>query len=159
MADPILGGVLGGVARLAPEILGFFNRRGERKHELKLGEQQLELIKAQSHTRLEETAAQSEADQSATALQALRDSIQSQAKQTGIKWVDAISASVRPVWTYLVLLSWATVHYVNVGVAIAQSASWREIQHVLWTSDDAAMLSTLATFWFLDRVIRKAPVR
>lgn len=32
--DPIMGGALGAVARLAPEVLGFFDKRAERKHEL-----------------------------------------------------------------------------------------------------------------------------
>src|SRR5690606_9273658 len=55
--EPILGGLLGGVARLAPEILKFFDRRNERKHELALAEHQLELIRVQHHTRMDEITA------------------------------------------------------------------------------------------------------
>lgn len=39
------GGLLGGVARLAPEVIKLFERRGERKHELAPAEHQLELIR------------------------------------------------------------------------------------------------------------------
>ncbi len=154
--DPIFGGLLGGVARLAPEVLGFFDKRNERKHELALGAQQQELLKLQSTTHLADVAASSEAAQATAALNALQEAIKAQATPTGIKWVDAISATVRPVWTYLILLAWATVKYVNVGVLLYQHQDWASIQQILWTADDAAMMSTLATFWFLDRVIRKS---
>lgn len=155
--EPILGGLLGGVARLAPEVIKFFDRRNERKHELALAEHQLELIRIQHHTRMDEITAGSEAQQAVTALEALREAVRAQAQPTGIRWVDALSASVRPVWTYLVLLAWATVKYVNVFVALRRAEDWEAVQAILWTADDATMLSTLATFWFLDRVIRKSP--
>lgn len=154
--DPIFGGALGAVARLAPEVLNFFDRKNVRQHELALGEQQAELIKLQGHTKLEEIHASGDVAQAATALEALRESIKAQATPTGIKWVDALSGSVRPVWTYLVFLSWASVKYVNVAMSIAQHKDWPEVQALLWTADDATMLSTLATFWFLDRVLRKS---
>lgn len=157
MTDPITGAIVGGIARFAPEVLKFFDRRNERKHELALGEQQARLIELQSHTRLEEIRAQGDEAQAVAGLEALRDAIQAQAKPTGIRWVDALSATVRPVWTYLVLLAWATVKYVNVAMAIAHAEDWETVQSILWTTDDATMLSTLATFWFLDRVIRKSP--
>lgn len=155
--EAILGGLLGGVARLAPEMLKFFDRKNERAHELKVLQEQRELISLQSHTRIDEIGAESEGAQAAAAMEALRESIRAQAQPTGIRWVDALSATVRPVWTYLVLLAWASIKYINVGVLWAQGADWEAIQPVLWTVDDASMLSTLATFWFLDRVIRKAP--
>jgi len=159
MADPIIGAGLGALARLAPEMLNFFDRKNARKHELALGEQQAELIKLQGHTKLEEVRTAGEVAQAAAAIEALRESIKAQALPTGIKWVDALSASVRPVWTYLVLLTWASVKHINVGMSIVQDRPWTEIQALLWTADDATMLSTLATFWFLDRVIRKSSAR
>lgn len=159
MADPILGGLLGGGLRVLPEVFSFFNRRGERKHELALGTQQADMLLLQSKTHLAEIEAQSSATLDAAGMAALVDSIKAQAAPTGIKWVDAISASVRPVWTYLILLSWATVKYVNVGVALARGGDWDHAQAILWTSDDVSMLSTLMTFWFLDRVIRRQQAR
>ena len=39
----ILGSVLGGVFRLAPEVLKFLDRKNERLHELKMFEQQCQL--------------------------------------------------------------------------------------------------------------------
>src|SRR5690606_13063475 len=135
--EPILGGLLGGVARLAPEVIKFFDKRNERKHELALVEHQLELIRVQHHTRMDEITAGSEAQQAVTALEALREAVRAQGTPTGIRWVDALSASVRPVWTYLVLLAWATVKYVNVFVAIQRADDWGAVQAILWTADDA----------------------
>lgn len=155
MADPITGAIVGAVARLAPEVLKFFDRKGERAHELALGAQQQKLIELQSSTRLAEINAQSESSQAVTALEALRDSIKSQATATGIKIVDALSALVRPLWTYLVLLMWATVKFFDIGMAVVRDLPWEQIRPIIWGGDDAAMLATLSTFWFLDRVIRK----
>ena len=151
----VLGGVGGGVLRLAPEVLKFFDRKNERAHELALGKQQQDLIQLQSNTHLAEIGAQSESTQAATALEALRDSIKAQAIPTGIKWVDAASAFVRPYWTYLVLNTWAAVKVTDVWVAIARDLDWEHIRPIVWGPEDAGMIATLAGFWFLDRVIRK----
>lgn len=155
-AQPIVSALAGGALRVVPELFNFFNRRGERKHELALGQQQMELLKLQSSTHLSEIAATSEAAQTAAALAALTESIKAQAAPTGVKWVDAMSALVRPVWTFLILLSWETVKVVNTGVALYRGMEWTSAQALLWNADDTSMLSTLMTFWFLDRVIRKA---
>lgn len=151
----VLGGLSGGLLRLAPEALKFFDRKNERQHELALQDGQLKLLTAQSNTRLEEVRSQSEATQAATSLEALRDAIKAQAVPTGIKFVDALSALVRPVWTYLVLGIWASVKVVDVAFAITRGLPWEQLRPVVWSADDAGMLATLATFWFLDRVIRK----
>ena len=151
----VLGGATGGLLRLAPEAFKLWDRHNERKHELALGEQQQRLLQLQSSTRLAEIGVQSESTQAASALEALRDAIKAQANPTGIKWVDAASALVRPLWTYLVLGMWASVKVVDVGFAIARHLPWEQMRPVVWAADDAGMLATLATFWFLDRVIRK----
>lgn len=155
MTDPITSALLGGVARLAPEILGFFDKRNERKHELALGEQQMTLIQLQSKTKLAEVSATADAAHDAATLQALVESIKAQATPTGIKWVDALSAAVRPVWTYLVLLAWASTKTTNIVVAYLAHMDWSVIQPMVWNNDDAGMLAMLSTFWFLDRVLVK----
>lgn len=151
----VLGGLSGGLLRLAPEALKFFDRKNERQHELALQDGQLKLLAAQSNTRLEEVRTQSEATQAATALEALRDTLKAQAAPTGVRWVDALNASVRPVWTYYVLLTWGTVKVIDVSFAIARDLPWVQLRPVVWGAEEAAMLATLCTFWFLDRVIRK----
>jgi hypothetical protein len=151
----VLGGATGGLLRLAPEAFKLFDRHNERKHELALGEQQQRLLQLQSNTRLAEVRAQGEASDSATALQALRDAIAAQGKATGIEWVDALNASVRPVWTYYVLLIYGAVKVTDTWLAIARDLPWDQIRPLVWGAEDAAMLSALSTFWFLDRVLRK----
>jgi hypothetical protein len=160
MADPILGGLLGGALRVVPEVFTFFDKRNARKHELALGEQQAELLKLQASTHLAEIGAQGQQVLDAAGMEALVASIKAQGTPSGIKWVDAISASVRPVWTYLVLLSWFTVTKVIASVVLIQSgATLQQFSERIWVADDSAMLSTLMTFWFLDRVLRKQQVR
>lgn len=155
IASPILGALTGGVARLVPEMLNFFDRKNRRKHELDLGTQQLELVKTQGATRLAEIDAQSIADQTTKSIDALSAVLQAQAKPTGIRWIDAINSAVRPIWTYLVLLSWASVKITNTLVALVNHLDWEKVQPLIWGGDETTMMSTLLTFWFLDRVLVK----
>lgn len=155
MADPLSGVLLGGIARLAPEILGFFDKRNQRKHELALGQQQADLLKIQSTTRLAEIDAQALADQTSKSIDALKEVLVAQAKPTGIRWVDAINAAVRPIWTYLVLLSWASVKIMNVTIGLVRDLDWEKMQPLIWGQDEITMMATLLSFWFLDRVIVK----
>lgn len=151
----LVGGAGGGVLRLVPEVFKIWDRRNERTHELALGEQQQRLLQLQSSTHLAEVGAQGEQTQAATALEALRDAIKSQGAATGVKWVDALSASVRPVWTYYVLLIYGAVKVTDTWFAIARHLDWEHIRPLVWGPEDAAMVAALSTFWFLDRVIRK----
>lgn len=155
MTDPISSALLGGLARLAPEVLGFFDKRNARKHELAMNEFQLKLVALQSTNKLAEVSANADAAHDAAALQALVESIKAQATPSGIKWVDALSAAVRPIWTYLVLLAWASTKSINIAVAYVNHMDWSAIQPMVWGNDDAGMLAMLSTFWFLDRVLTK----
>ena len=52
MIETLLGGLLGGAFRLAPEILKWFDRRGERGHELAMQDKALEFEKLRGAQRM-----------------------------------------------------------------------------------------------------------
>src|SRR5690349_13526404 len=94
--DPIIGGALGAIARFAPEVLGFFDRKDKRKHELAVlaANRTVEQIKADGEFRTK-------------SLEALNSAITTQGQVTGVKWVDAVNALIRPIIT----IQWVIVLY------------------------------------------------
>jgi len=60
MIETLLGGLLGGAFRLAPEVLKWFDRQGERGHELAMQDKALEFEKLRGAQRMSEIAAAAE---------------------------------------------------------------------------------------------------
>ena len=58
MIETLLGGLLGGAFRLAPEILKWLDRNGERAHELAMQDKALEFEKLRGAQRMAEILAQ-----------------------------------------------------------------------------------------------------
>lgn len=150
MIETLLGGLFGGLFRLAPEVLNFFDKDNERKHELAMQDKQLEFEKLRGTNAL---ALQQEVSYG-LGLDALSKAVESQGKPTGIKWVDALTASVRPVLTYWFMAIYMLVKSTFIYMAV-QDSGWVEAMNGAWTSDDMAIFSGIITFWFLSRVFDK----
>ena len=54
MIETLLGGLLGGLFRLAPEVLKWIDRAGERRHELAMQDKALEFEKLRGAQRMAE---------------------------------------------------------------------------------------------------------
>lgn len=146
----ILGGLLGGAFRLVPELFKFLDAKNERAHELAMQDKQLEFAKLQGQQKIQEAQIQQET----VDIGALRDVLVAQAQPTGVKWLDAVNGSVRPVMTYLLLCLYIAVKY-TIGLALYNSgADALTIAKTLYTPDDQALFWGIANFWFLDRVIK-----
>ncbi len=61
MIETLLGGLLGGAFRLAPEILKWLDRRGKRGHELAMQDKVLEFEELRGAQRMSEIGAGAEA--------------------------------------------------------------------------------------------------
>ncbi len=151
--DALVGGVLGGIARLAPEVLKFLDRKSERKHELALGSQQFELVKLQGQTRLDESRVTADAAQMVAGIQAVQEAYASQ--KTGFKFADTLGASVRPVVTYIIVLVWLAVKLAAYTQLLSMGIGWDVALTTLWSGDDVMMLSGVTNFWFLSRVFER----
>jgi hypothetical protein len=151
--DALIGGALGGIARLAPEVMKFFDRKAERQHELSLGAQQQDLIKLQSSTHLAQTQVETDAAQIVAGVQALQSAYASQ--KTGFKFADSLSASVRPVVTYIIVGAWLLVKAAAYSQLTAKGISWDVAALSLWNGDDVMMLAGVTNFWFLSRVFER----
>jgi hypothetical protein len=154
--ETLLSGLGGGVLRLSPEVMKLVDRKNERAHELSLQAAQLELAKSQNASQLAVAQVGANTEQTVSYMNALKEAYAGQFKPTGIGWVDAASALVRPFWTYLVLLTWASIKIGDAAFVVYRGLPWENTRPVIWGPEDAAMLAMLSTFWFLDRVIAKS---
>ena len=80
MIETLLGGLLGGAFRLAPEILKWFDRRGERGHELAMQDKALEFEKIRGAQRMDEIGAGADAAWNVGAIDTLREAVRTQLK-------------------------------------------------------------------------------
>jgi hypothetical protein len=136
--DALVGGLAGAVVRAVPEVMKFFDRKQERKHELALGEQQFNLVKLQENTKLETATVETQASQFTQAVGALQAAYNGQ--KSGVAWADAVSSTVRPAVTY--------------GFAAAYLI--QKMHQGTWDATDTAIFSGILNFWFMGRVFDKA---
>lgn len=154
MLETLLGGLLGGVFRIVPEFLKLLDAKNERKHELDMQDKALEFQKLQGEQKLSEITAQGQQDWNVGSLDALKSAIKTQVK-TGVKWVDALSATVRPVVTYWFMSLYCLTKVAAFALIIQQGGDWISAVHTIWTTDDMALFAGIMNFWFLGRVFDK----
>jgi hypothetical protein len=138
----VLGGVLGLLGRLAPEVMKFLDQKNERAHELAMFDRQCELEKVRGQIKLEEIGAQRDLGLDVGAMTAFGEAIKQQTEMVKVAggWVASLSASVRPVLTYSLLVLYACSRY---------SAGW------VFTPDDMALFSGVVNYFFLNRTFEK----
>ena len=150
VGSSILGGALGGVFRLAPEVFKFFDAKNERAHELAMQDKQLEFAKLQGQNKIQEAQIQQET----VDIGALRDVLVAQATPTGNKFIDFVNSFVRPYFAYSFSFLYFGVK-ITYGIALCQAGSSAyEVAKALYTPDDQALFWGVVNFFFLDRVIK-----
>lgn len=152
MIETLLGGLLGGVFRLAPEALKFLDRKGERGHELAMQDKAIEFEKLRGAQKMAEIGSAADAAWNTGALDALKSAITAQGERSGVRWVDALSVSVRPVITYWFMLLYCSAKAAAFAGAIYAGTDWIPSAQAAWTDADQALWAGLLNFWFLGRV-------
>ena len=157
LSGGILGYVFGGIFRMAPEVLKFFDKKNERQHELLMFSRQCELETLRGQQKLAEIGAQREAAIDVGVMDAFQSAIEQQATMVKAAggWAASLSASVRPVVTYWVLFVWSFIHVWFAWNAWLAGALPIEVFKTMMTPDFSALLAGTINFWFLDRTLAK----
>ena len=153
----ILGSLLGGVFRLAPEVLKWMDKKNERTHELAMFQQQCQLETLRGQQKLAEIGAQREATVDAGVMDAFNSAIEQQTEMVKVAggWVASLSASVRPVVTYWILLIWSFIHIWFAWNAWVTGAHPDAVFKLMMSGDFSALVSGTLNYWFLDRTLAK----
>lgn len=153
----IFGSLLGGLFRLAPEVLKWLDKKDERQHELAMFQRQCDLEAQRGAQKMAEIGAQREAAVDTGVMDAFKAAIDQQTEMVKAAggWVASLSASVRPVVTYWILGLWSFIHCWMAWNAWATGMPPLEAFKVMMSADFAALVSGTLNYWFLDRTLSK----
>jgi ABC-type multidrug transport system fused ATPase/permease subunit len=154
MLESLLGGVFGGLLRLAPEVFKIFDKKNERAHELRMLEAEMEFAKVRGEIAMRQADVQLQSAELDAMTQAFRE--QSETAKNAGWFVSAISALVRPTVTYLFLALYAAVKVAAYLIAIEQGGNWKDVLTSMWGSDDLAVFNMIISFWFVGRVYERS---
>lgn len=157
LSGGIFGSLLGGLFRLAPEVLKFFDRKNERAHELEMFKNQCQLEAQRGSQKLQEIGAQHGMAVDVGVLDAFKSAVEQQTEMVKAagKWVASLSASVRPVVTYWILGLWSFIHVWFAWNAWLLGASPKEVFVTMMTPDFSALVAGTLNYWFLDRTLKQ----
>lgn len=155
--ESLFGGVFGGLLRLAPEVLKFFDRKDERRHELALLDAEYKV----AQLKLEGQLRQTEAAIDMSRLDAIGEALKGQAEmaKAGGQWVAAISALVRPLVTYWFVILYSAHKIALMLQANHNGAGWDQVFIMAWGEQDWSIFSMCLVFWFVGRVHERSPIR
>lgn len=152
----ILGALLGGAFRLVPELIKFLGEKADRKHELALIDKQIALDTLRGKQELALQDGQMELAQIQGQLANLGTALRGQFTKTGIRLVDAMTWSVRPLTTYILLLLYVAAKVAGLVMAIQSGDAWATAILQMYDDQDRALLSGILAFWFVSRTLDKA---
>lgn len=142
------GGILGGLARLATQVLKLITDKADRDHEYRMTQ-----LAAQG--RLEEIGARREASIDQGWLMALIEGIKGQSNLPTDSWAGRLSAAVRPIVTLWLLALYTAC---KLAIAIGLLSGGVDLPSTIaaaWTPTDATVFGSVLAFWFLDRHLRQ----
>lgn len=157
MLESLLGTLFGGLFRLLPEFLKWLDRKDERKHELAMFDKQLEADKMKGDQA--QLLAQTEANRGIgmAEINAMIEATKAQAVSSGVKWVDAMNSLVRPVlaFQWLIFL-WPAVVVAGFILAVQHGTDVLLALQGAFGKEEKAMACSIASFWLVDRSLRKS---
>ena len=148
------GGLLGGIFRLAPEVIKIFDSKNVRSHELKMLEAEMAFAQLNVAAEMHKTNASMTVAELDAMGQALKE--QGQTARSAGWFVAAISALVRPLVTYFFVVMYSVVKIVSIQMAVAAGGFWKDVLVTSWTPEDASLLMLVLTFWFVGRVYERS---
>lgn len=153
----VLGSLIGGIFRLAPEVLKWLDKKNERQHELAMFEKQCDLEKVRGEIKLQEIGAQRDLAVDSGVIDAFKSAIEQQTEMVKAAggWIASLSASVRPMVTYWVLAIWSFIHVWFAYNAWLRGMPPEIVFKTMMTADFAALVSGTINYWFLDRTLAK----
>jgi len=158
----LLGLIGGGLFRLAPLFLGFFQKAQDNKQELALLQINLDLEKQRGVNReneIREIGAAGEQMAWAQGLvEALKNATPSPIVDQGSWWLNflnGINVSVRPFLTYWWCIVLHTGNKMLLAyIAIAENTPLAELSPIIYTDFDRGVVGSIIGFWFVDRALR-----
>lgn len=155
MLETLLGGLVGGVLRVVPEVMSFLDKKNERAHEIEMFGLHLDADKLRGEQAIKEGELQQETTRIAGGMQALMEGIKAQGQLTGVRWVDGMNQTVRPLVTYILLTLYVSAKCATMYMLFHDGMALPQILQNSYGESDVAMLSGCINFFFLNRIFDK----
>jgi hypothetical protein len=150
IVESLVGGLIGGLLRLAPELLKFFDRKNDRAHEAVMFDKEVEVTRLRMEAQIQHD--RTSLDIASIDAIAVAAEEQGRTARAAGKFVAALSALVRPLVTYYFVVLYSIVKSVGLWLLYTTGADVGTILEHAWTADDVAILSMILVFWFVGRV-------
>jgi len=147
----LLGGGLGALMRLAPEVFKLFTLKKDQDHEFRMTKLQLEIDQARATQEIDKIHANEMLEAVRGEMTAYTEALKGQSQMSGVKWIDGLNQSVRPILTYWWQLLFTVYKICAVIDVWDQIHTFGEFVKIVWTEQDAGILSMILGFWFVDR--------
>lgn len=141
----LLGSLLGFGTSFLPKLLDFGKRVKDQKHELELMKEQREIMKLQGAAALETAKL---AATSKTNEWTRRQDVAALTKAS--RWVVNLSASVRPVITYVFF-----VEFIILTVMLYFGGLTIEKYNVIWSQEMQGLWAAVISYWFGSRTFNR----
>ena len=159
MIETLLGSLFGGLFRMMPEVLKWLDRKDERAHELSMFDKQLEADKLKADSAQQLLVTQTNATTAVADIQAMIEATKAQSTLVGVKWVDAVSALMRPTITFWwVIVMYSVALYAQYTILIMNGAANTAAILQLWGTDEKMIVASIISFWFVDRSLRRKSI-
>lgn len=145
----------GGLMRLLPELISFFNKKTDNAHELAMLDRQFELEKTRAQSRMEEIQVSGDYSQALALLDTQKEALRGQMQRTGIRIVDMLNFLVRPLTTYYMLILYGVFKVALFAVTVNSGIPVFDTIVRVYDEEDRAILSGILSFWFVGRVFEK----
>ena len=143
----LLGSVLGFGTSFLPKVMDFFQDKSDKKHELAVMEVQIRQQKELADQKLEAI----NVDADIREIESLHKSMQ----PTGVKFIDGLRGSVRPVITYAFFGLFVFVEVSAYIGLTAQGVSALDAADATFDQDTRALFAAVISFWFGGRAINR----
>ncbi len=143
-----LGALLGFMTSGFPSVLKLIQDRADRQHELAILDKQLEAQRQGHNQHLAEIQTQADVAES----QAL---YQHASLPSGVKWIEALRASVRPIITYAFFALFVFVKVMTLVTLLQQDILVMDGLLAIWDEETRTLFAAVIAFWFGHRMLVK----
>ena len=147
----LFGSLLGFGTSFLPSILGFFEKGQSNKHDLRMLEAKAKYADTLSKLKVQELDAKADVEEARSIYMHASEI----AKNNKSSFISALQASVRPVITYFFFILFATIKGLAVYVAVREGDDVSQAILNSWDQETAILFSTVVSFWFGGRAMRK----
>lgn len=137
----LIGSLLGFGTSFLPKLLGYFEEKRDQAHELAVLDKQIEAQERVAAVKLQMVNVEADIRETES-LHKEHASITKKASQ----WVVNLSATVRPVMTYLLFFEFITLTWL-----LAYDGISKDLYLTIWNNEMQAIWAAVVSFWFGSR--------